>query len=303
MSAAAPLPTEALAWVVSSLPGARRVVGHRRLTGGITSVVHALRLDGYARMVVLRQWVPGHGLPNDSNDASVAVAREAAVLTALATADLPVPRLLAIDETGRRAGHPSVLMTRVPGRIDLTPDDPQGWTRRVAELLPRIHEVQPTLPMPSFESWLGVEHDPPAWSNRPEIWRAAIAMAREPMPATSGGFVHHDYQPFNLLWSRGSVTGIVDWVWASQGPPDEDVTHCRLNLCLLHGPDRADDFQRIYESVAGRRLDRWWDIASLVDFLGWTPGEVQRQAGRRLRIDQAAMPLAVEALLIRALAR
>ena len=154
--------------------------------------------------------------------------------------------------------------------------------------------------LPSYTSWLELDDiDVPSWSRRPQLWRAAIDIARAAPPVTAGGFVHHDYQPFNLLWSPdGRLCGVVDWVWASQGPPDDDVAHCRLNLCLLYSAERAEQFRQRYERAAGRAMDTWWAVASLVDYLGgWTAEGLQEQAGRRLRVDAAGIDARVEELL------
>jgi hypothetical protein len=79
--------------------------------------------------------------------------------------------------------------------------------------------------------------------------------------------------------------------------------HCRLNLCLLYGAERAIAFQTAYESRAGRRVDPWWDVAGVVDGLDWSAAELQTQAGRRLRVDAGALSSRLEALLAWAVRR
>jgi Phosphotransferase enzyme family len=83
------------------------------MTDGIIAAVHRLTVEyvssGRREFVVLRQY-EHHG----------AVDREAAILRQAAGAGLPAPRLLAASAAGNEAGgHPSVLMTRLPGRADL----------------------------------------------------------------------------------------------------------------------------------------------------------------------------------------
>ena len=53
-----------------------------------------------------------------------AIRREAAVLSALERSGLPAPRLVDADPDGMRAGVPAIVMSRVPGRIHLTPERP-----------------------------------------------------------------------------------------------------------------------------------------------------------------------------------
>src|SRR4051812_3851850 len=81
-----------LAWVARSLGHRARVVGWRRMAGGISSAVHRVSVeDATGRyQVVLRQWVDVEEEGADGN-----VAREVRVLSALAATGLPVPQLLA----------------------------------------------------------------------------------------------------------------------------------------------------------------------------------------------------------------
>lgn len=300
------LPPEAVAWVTATVGRGARLVAQRRLTGGLTAAMHAVTVadrSGLSHRFVVRRWTAEPQLLSLDQPASELVDREAAILAALEEADLPTPRLIATDPGGAASGCPSLVMSRLPGRMLLAPAD-RGWVRQLAETLVRLHALRPATRLAPYRSWLGVG-EVPSWTRRPELWREAIALARTPAPRWRGGFVHHDYQPFNLLWSRsGRLSGIVDWTFASAGPPDEDVTHCRLNLVLLHSARLAEDFRRAYEAAGGRPLDPWWDVASLVDYLdGWSPAELQRQAGRRLRLDAAGAPLRVERLLALALRR
>ena len=50
-------------------------------------------------------------------------------------------------------------------------------------------------------------------------------------------FLHRDFHPGNLLWTDERITGVVDWVSACAGPPEEDIGHCRANLAIRHGQD------------------------------------------------------------------
>lgn len=295
----------AAAWVLAQVPGARRVVGARRLTGGATSSVHAVSLEtatGRRRRVVLRRWTGAPWPDGTVDDGEQCTRREAAVLTLLDDSDLPAPRLLAVDPGGQQCGLPAVLMTMLPGRIELTPGDPAGWLRALAAMLPRIHAVAPT-GLPAYETWLRVGGAVPSWTAHPALWRRAIEIARA-APSADGGLVHHDYQEFNVLWRHGGISGVVDWTWASQGPPDDDVLHCWLNLVLVHGPDWAERFRRAYEAEAGRGFGPWWQVAGCVDGLRhWLDWDFGRQAGRRLRVDPAQFPARLDRALADAMHR
>jgi Ser/Thr protein kinase RdoA (MazF antagonist) len=140
---------------------------------------------------------------------------------------------------------------------------------------------------------------PPAWSVRPERWGEAIDLVRaEPPRLATTALTHGDFQHFNLLWSRGRLTGIVDWNAPAPRPPDNDLGHCRLNLVILYGTEAADDFLRRYEAeTGGRTVDPWWDLRETVVFLpSWAP-TILRQVGRRLAVDADAIHRRVDAHL------
>ena len=257
---------EALAWVEQTLGRGARVVATRRLTGGLTSLVHELTIarNGRRSRYVLRSWAPD----NEHRDWILrTVAAEAAVLTALERSDVPAPRLVA-STSDVTAGGPALLMTRVPGRVFLMPRDRDHWLRQMAGMLARIHEVNVTgATGAAFESWLDAGRlTPPPDASHIDIWREAFAVVAEPRSATDTCFIHRDYQHFNLLWSRERLTGVVDWSGAGVGPPDIDVGHCRLNLTLLFSVQVAERFRELYEQASGRVVDPYWDLHALLSY-------------------------------------
>jgi len=62
------------------------------------------------------------------------------------------------------------------------------------------------------------------------MWAAMIALAEGPRPRVRQRFIHRDYHPMNVRWSRGRLSGVVDWTNASVGPTGKDVAWCRQNL-------------------------------------------------------------------------
>jgi aminoglycoside phosphotransferase (APT) family kinase protein len=295
------VPPDTRRWVERSLGPGWRVVSVRRLTGGLSTIATRLRVEqgagGERRSVVLRRFVH---IPDDEPDAP---ARAAAVLDLLAKVapHLPTPELLAADPDGRdTGGAPAVLMERLPGRIDLAPSDPDRWLGQMVDVLVAIHAVdvapaERDAEEPWMRDWSSVE--PPPWSRHPDRWSAAIDVVRREGPAVARTFVHGDYQHFNLLWSRGRLTGIVDWRTAHWWPPEIDVGHCRLNLAILYGADVAEDFRRRYEAASGRPLDPWWDLRETVGYLpSWAPGITDQVAGR-IPFDAAAADRRVDDFL------
>ncbi len=276
-------------WIERSLGRGARIVGRRRLTGGITSAVHRLTVEQRGRRTsyVLRQW------PADSDDGARAVASEVAVLTALANSDIPAPRLVA-------ATSDAVLMTRVPGRVHLMPRDREAWLGELVRMLVRIHAV-PIAGKP-FETWWSTPAVP-SDATRPALWRKAAALVATPRLPQPTCFIHRDYQHFNVLWARERLTGVVDWIEACAGPPDVDVGHCRLNLALLFSPEIAERFLERYEAEAGRRVDPYWDIQELLAYGDDWKRFLPIQIDGRAPLDRAGMTRRVEIVLARALRR
>ena len=267
-----------------------RVVGLRRMTGGIVAAVHRLTVEyasGRRDVVVLRQY--------EQDDA--AVEREAGNLSQVADAGLPAPRLLAVCATGAEAGgHPTILMTRLPGSADLAPADPDRWLDQIADVAVRIHAA--TVAAPEYERWIDPQRlTVPASAVRPELWRAMADTLVASEPTYQPRFIHRDFQHFNLLWSRGRLTGVVDWGDAASGPPDIDTGHCRLNLAVLFGADWAERFRIAYEARAGRRVDPWWDLYALASYSDEWPEFIPIQVNGRAQVDTAGMTGRVEELI------
>jgi aminoglycoside phosphotransferase (APT) family kinase protein len=125
----------------------------------------------------------------------------------------------------------------------------------------------------------------------------------ESPPVSPPCFVHHDYQQFNLLWRRGKISSVVDWVWGSKGSPGIDVSHVRLNFSVLYSSELAQQFLDLYESMSGETVERWWDVEGLLKYLQGWGGFLQQEAGRRMTVDFARMHERVEATLRFALRR
>jgi len=274
------------------------------MTGGISSVVHRLTVDhgGYRDALVLRQYEPGV-LDLAGSDTAALVRHEAAVLRAVHGAALPAPELIAADADGRESdGHPAVLMTCLPGRVDVTPADPESWLRQIAAMAVRIHDVR--VAAGPFRSRIDAAAPViPASATRPAVWKAAFSILRQQPPEPAACFIHRDYQHFNLLWRRSRLAGVVDWATSCTGPADFDAGHCRLNLAVLFGADRAERFRLAYEAEAGRAVDPWWDLYALTAYSDEWPRFIPVQVAGRAPVDTAGMTSSVEDLLETALGR
>ncbi len=226
------------------------------------------------------------------------VRREHAALEQLAGSGIPAPELLGSDPDGAGSdGHPALLMSRVPGRVHLDPTDPDAWLTQMALAAAAIHDLD--APAEPYTPWM----TPDQWSV-PEratdrsLWLEAHDILRQQPPEAEPVFLHRDFQHFNLLWSRGRLTGVVDWTFASIGPREVDVGHCRLNLAVLHGADWAERFRHAYEVETGTSLHPWWDLhASAAAYSDHWPDFIPVQVSGRVPVDVQGMTGRVEDLI------
>lgn len=250
------VPALVRAWIARQTGTA--VVGVRRLAGASSTAVHRVDLARGGPLVLRRYVWPGF-----LEDEPMAPQREVEALGFAGRHGLAAPALVAADVTGSSVGDgvPVVLMSLLPGRAVAVPD-----ARRLAEVAAAIHDVQPAGFGHDYFGWYeGTTAEPPAGARRPDLWRAAIEVWRGPPPAERPVFVHRDFHPGNVLWSRGRATGVVDWANACRGPWGCDVGTCRRNLVDLGGPDAADRFLAAYESLTGRTYHPYWEIASILE--------------------------------------
>jgi aminoglycoside phosphotransferase (APT) family kinase protein len=258
------------------------------------SSVHQLNVidvGGVLHRLVLKRWVG-----DERETATPMFDRETAVLTALNKSTLPTPRLIAASGGEETEGDPAILMTRLPGRVDLTPTGPAAWLAEMAKILAGIHSS--AVDAPVSVPW-GAEKIPPvtpSWSRRPELWKEAARILSGPAPA-GACFIHGDYQHFNLLWSRGRVTGVIDWAEGGIGHPDRDIGHCQLNLAVLFSPEWARDFVVAYEAETGRTPDRWWNLYEICLYSEHWPRTIPIQVAGRAAVDINGMNGRAEDLL------
>ena len=166
----------------------------------------------------------------------------------------PVPAAIAADLESVWFGRPAVVMSRLPGRPDVTPMDTDTWVAGLAETLIQVHEtpldetVDDALPPePPADTW-----EPPEGELDPLSAAAARAVAALlPSLSPERVFTHGDFHPGNVLWHRGRVTGVVDWSAARLDARWSELAYCRTDVCLLLGPDVADRLADAYSALVG----------------------------------------------------
>jgi aminoglycoside phosphotransferase (APT) family kinase protein len=289
-------PAAALRWAAAPFGPGSRVVAVRPLPSAwlANHAVDVADTAGATHRLVLRRWArPGW----DDEDPDFNAAREAAVLELLAPTPVPAPPLVAADPDAAICDAPALLLGRLPGRPP-TLRDPAPLVEGLAAALPPIHAVavpaagggagaggsaqpdprplphpdpQPDPPpatrvVPAYHRFYEPETlVPPAWSDRPGLWERAFAVAAGPPPDDQACFIHRDYHPGNTLWTGGRLTGVVDWIGGSWGPPSVDLGHMRVNLTADLGLAVADRFLAAHRAQTGFEHHPWWDVASAVD--------------------------------------
>ncbi|WP_340538396.1 phosphotransferase family protein [Nocardioides sp. GXZ039] len=239
------------------------VTSVHRLTGGLTSTMLALQhADGtetVLRLIDREPWRT-HGVE--------LATREHETQLVLADTPVPAPASLALDAVGGSSGGVAAhLMTRLPGATDQDRVD-DGSLGLLAATLAAIHDVRPSTPARPYQSWAWeAKYVVPDWAREPQAWEAAFALLRTPPPDGERTFIHRDFQPRNVLWLGAGLTGVVDWVETSTGPPWLDVAHCATNLAIRHGTERAAAFAAAYSALTGRVGEAYWDVMDIVGFL------------------------------------
>ncbi len=261
------VPSAVRAWIhqVTGAP----VLSVRRLAGASSAAVHRVWLsDG--RHVVVRRYV----WRAYTEEEPEAPGREVDALTFASHNRLPAPRLIDADLEGAATGDgvPILLMSYVPGRALASPD-----VRGLAEAAAAVHAVDPGGFGHRYFRWEEAETTlPPTGTCRRWLWERAVALWRTAEPTYRPAFIHRDFHPGNVLWSRRRVTGVVDWVNACAGPAGCDVATCRSNLLDWAGEPAARAFVAAYESVTGEPLHPYWELATLLESSrrDWTVADI-----------------------------
>lgn len=240
-----------LAWAAEALGEERPATVVRRLAGGTHAGTYVLETTS-ARRVVLRVLPPGDD----------AAANEVRVLTALDGLRGLAPRLLAADPTGTVTGRPTTLSTLLPGRADIRPAAPEAAAAQLGKTLAHLHSV----PTDGIQDGLrdGVELADASSAQHRDRGPAAPAVATHLplLAAVPRVLTHYDFWSGNVLWAENEVTGVVDWSGGCLAPRGFDISWCRLDLVLLHGPGAADAFVRAYQQAARQPVAHLelWDL-------------------------------------------
>lgn len=258
----------------------------RRLGGGLASGMHAVQVEaptGRRRWVVLRRYAEGQLARQPE-----AREREGKMLALLEGTEIPAPRGLWYDDSGASFGAPAMAMSWLPGKPLLAPSDVASWAEQLGATLASVHAIAPDAydlgflradDVGALQRLLDLPATAPYVRERcgghPEgsaLWEAVRHWwyRQERLPLA---LVHGDYWTGNTLWTRGALTGLVDWGHAVRGNPYRDLCSCRLDLTFLAGLEAADAFLHAYERARGRAMPSMfiWDILNAWQSIPWLP--------------------------------
>jgi aminoglycoside phosphotransferase len=226
----------------SVVPGARVTRTHR-LTGGGSADAYDVTLDRAPGRVVVKVF----GAGDDTAPLEWSHLQFAQRLS------MPVPAPIAADLESAWFGRPAIVMSRLMGRPDIAPKDVDPWIESLARALSQIHETaldgaEGALTQPPLaETWR-----PPAGPHDSLTSRAVEAVAAHlPSLTSEHVFTHGDFNPANVLWHRGRISGVVDWSAARLDARWTELAYCRASVCLLLGPDIADRLTDAYRRIVG----------------------------------------------------
>ncbi|MEA2001179.1 MAG: aminoglycoside phosphotransferase family protein [Actinomycetota bacterium] len=258
------LPDQAIQWV-QRVTGAA-VLSASELEGGSVSTVHKLTLSRGSALAIKR-----FNLEDPLDERLDRAGHEAAILELLRSSDIPVPRLVAVDELGFQAGIAAVLMEYVDGSTALR----EGWLDPMVATIVRINDVDPgDLAWPYERYTQQSVLDVPSWATDRGLWTDAFQLVGNEFPPTRSGFIHRDLHPGNMLWDRGRLVAVIDWLGACIGPLSLDVSHCRANLAMDLSLDVADSFLSSYlEKVPDGSWHPVWEVVDAIDFLPFWLGQ------------------------------
>ncbi|MEC4019440.1 phosphotransferase family protein [Streptomyces sp. H27-D2] len=290
-------------WLRREVLGGRTPAGARTLLGGYTNESILLTTDARDRYVLRRY------RPSDSQVPRNTCAVEAAVLRRL-TGTVPVPDVVAADETGDATGGPLLVYRFVDGTLlgDLLPGldhrEAAPLGRAVGGVLARIGSVRLPRPGPFRGPALAPEADSAsAVADLPgfiqhcleapgctrlltdadrKALRSLAAQAAHWIAGVVGAssLVHRDFNPKNVLVTRRrgrwEVAAVLDWEQAFSGPALLDVGNM-LRFAHEYPAAFVQAFLEGVQEDAGPLPDDWpvishaLDLFALADILTHPP--------------------------------
>ena len=279
-------------WMADNLAGGPVCGTVSQIFGGASRDTWRVQLvKGYADTpaeVILRVPQPSGLIDTDQS-------LEVRAYEAFADTDVPVPGVIAVDESGDVLGRPFLMMEVVAGEAGnpFAKDFYAGvaemvgkdfWTLlgRIARNERALQRLAPHFAATDIESaprreldyWLDI------YANKslgPDpLLEAAVRWLNRnpPEPSGAAGVVHGDYRMGNFLVADGRITAVLDWEMVHIGDPLEDVGWAFSYLWSRFSPERpgamidAASALEIWSEASGRAVDaaslHWWRVFNAV---------------------------------------
>jgi len=222
-----------------------------RLRGGLEGDTFAFRLAG--DRFVLKIYV-------DSADQA---GTEFDNLGVVSLARVATPEPVLMDGNGEWFQTPAIVMTALPGRPDMHPSDRQRWIDGAAEALASIHGIPPARAtdarLPRWQRWWPSTDGMGSDSSRADVLLARFREEAGRLPIVLS---HDDFNPGNLLYDGGQLSGVVDWADIVVEPRHAAVSLFRHFLAIHPGNDAPELFLDSYEHAAQTSLNDipLWDV-------------------------------------------
>jgi aminoglycoside phosphotransferase (APT) family kinase protein len=184
-------------------------------------------------------------------------------LAAVSVANVPTPEPVLMDLGGNWFHVPAIVMTALHGQPDLHPRDRELWISGAADALASIHDIPVNraghVVAPRWQRWKPATEAMNRYESRVD---AVLARLYERAKALPTVFSHDDFNPGNLLFHRGHLSGVVDWADIAIEPRQAAVALYRHFLVIHPGGRAPQVFLDAYEEAAGTSLDDMalWDV-------------------------------------------
>ena len=262
------------------VPGLDGPMRLERIGGGQSNPTYFVSFDN--RALVLRKQPASSLLPS-----AHAVDREYRIMQALATTDLPVPRMVLFHEGREVVGTPFYVMERLEGRIfpdcslpGMAPCERQAIYMAMAETMAMLHQVDwSAIGLADYgRSGSYFSRQIARWTRQwamsrtredADIDRLAAWLQAHIPDESETTISHGDFRLGNLMFhpTEPRVVGVLDWELSTLGHPLADVAfNCMawrtlpseyggirgLDLAALGIPSEAQYLQHYYR-CSGRR--------------------------------------------------
>ncbi len=212
------------------------------------------------------------------------VYRQARLMRALLAAGVPVPPTPFAFDENPYFDVPFIVMERLPGNVFFVWDPPAEFDRsaaaaeplwrQCAEALVQVHLFDWRTHLPDWEKPEPLREQITRWERIyqqaldaswvEEAERTERALLDSMPDGEPVGLFHGDYQPGNLLYANGKLTGIIDWEISGIGAKLLDVGWLMMSADTANWtpvyhpihPLPPDEIRAIFEAGVGRRYEQ-----------------------------------------------